>query len=107
MISKVNHAVTQLNAITACAPLGAKTPLILPNDREAITAGLSTCLRRPQGPLVAHIRDTLMLENLALSEAFLPAARDMERLEVLSQPEPMQFEWGTLDALALSDFSRE
>jgi hypothetical protein len=94
MMAKVDHAITQLNAFTACSPLGARPPIVLPQDREAIAAALATCRRRPEGPLVAHIRDTLALENVSLSEALYPAARQKAGLEVLGEPEPMTFDSG-------------
>jgi len=92
MMAKVDHAITQLNAFTACSPVGARPPIVLPNDREAIAAALGTCRRRPEGPLVAHIRDTLALEHIALSEALQPAARARDRIEILTEPEPMRFD---------------
>lgn len=94
MMAKVDHAITQLNAFTACSPVGARPPIVLPNDREAILAALRTCPRRPEGPLVAHIRDTLSLEHIALSEALLAPARKVSRLEILGEPVPMRFEDG-------------
>jgi hypothetical protein len=94
MMAKVDHAITQLNAFTACSPLGARPPIVLPNDREAISAALRTCRRRPEGPLVAHIRDTLALEHLQLSEALLPEAERLQRLEVLGRPQALRFDAG-------------
>jgi hypothetical protein len=92
MLAKVNHAVTQLNCFTSRAPFAGRSPLVLPNDREAVATALSTCRRRPDGPLVTHIQDTLHLHDLFLSEALLPAARLSPRLEVLGEPQPMKFD---------------
>lgn len=94
MMAKVDHGITQLNAFTACSPMGARPPIVLPNDREAILAALGTCRRRPGGPLLAHVRDTLALERISLSEGLLPAAQDLPRLEVLGDPEAMRFDDG-------------
>ncbi|MGH9363541.1 MAG: hypothetical protein ACRD2T_16655, partial [Thermoanaerobaculia bacterium] len=55
MMAKVDHAITQLNAFTACSPVGARPPIVIVNDREAIACALRTCRRRPEGALVAHI----------------------------------------------------
>jgi hypothetical protein len=92
MMQKVDQRVTQLNAFTARTPFGAKQPALLATDREAIATALSTCRPRAEGPLVVHIQDTLALECVSLSEAFLPAARSTSSLEVLSDPEPMRFD---------------
>jgi len=94
MLAKVDHAVTQLNAFTACSPLGARPPIVLPNDREAIATALLTCRRRAEGPLVAYVRDTLELEKVYLSEGLLPRARAKNRLEVLTEPDALGFDSG-------------
>jgi hypothetical protein len=94
MMAKVDHSITQLNAFTACSPLGARPPIVLANDGEAIAAALATCRRRPEGPLVAHIRDTLALERIYLSEGLLASARRVGRLAVEGDPQPMRFDAG-------------
>ncbi len=91
-MAKVNHQITQLNAFTACSPLGAKPPIVLPNDREAIAVALKTSKRRPGGPLLAYIRDTLSLEEVFLSEAFLSEARRRQDLTVMGEPRPLEFD---------------
>ncbi|MBI4584094.1 MAG: [Fe-S]-binding protein [Planctomycetes bacterium] len=91
-MAKVNHQVTQLNAFTACSPLGAKPPIVLPNDREAIAVALKTSKRRPDGPRLAYIRDTLSLEEVYLSEAFLSEAGQRRDLKVMGDPRPLEFD---------------
>ena len=89
---KVDHRVTTINAVTACSPVNARLPVILPNDREALATAIRTCRRRPGGPLVAYIRDTLELESVCLSEACLPRVRERANVEVLTEPEPLRFD---------------
>jgi hypothetical protein len=91
-IAKINRRVTQLNSCTACSPWCTKTPNVLANDREAIETAVRTCVRRPEGPRIAHVRDTLALETVSLSEAYLAQARAQESLEVLSEPAPLVFD---------------
>ena len=91
-LKKVNHSVSALNAITACSPVNARTPVILKNDLEALQTAIRTCPRRPGGPLVAYIRDTLALERAYLSEACLPLVERNEDMEVLSKPEPLKLD---------------
>jgi hypothetical protein len=88
----VDHRVTTINAVTACSPVNARLPVILPNDREALATAIRTCPRRPGGPLLAYIRDTLELEMVCLSEACLPLVRERENVEVLSEPAPLPFD---------------
>jgi hypothetical protein len=89
---KVNHRITTINAVTACSPVNARLPVILPNDREALATAIRTCPRRPAGPLVVHARDTLELERVYVSEAGLPLLEGEEGIEVASRPEPMRFD---------------
>lgn len=89
---KVNHRITALNAMTANAPMGARTPVVLDNDREALRAGVRTCARRPEGPLVVYIRDTLSLEDVWLSEACLPLVAGRDGVEVLDEPSALGFD---------------
>lgn len=90
--SKVDMEITFLNAITACAPANAKLPAIVPDDREAIHCALRTGPRREGGPILAHIRDTLELEKVCLSEACLPMIEGRDDLEVLTEPAAMRFD---------------
>ena len=89
---KVRHPVTTINAVTACAPSQGRLPIVARNDAEALSMALRTSPRRPGGSLVALVRDTLDLEKVCLSEACLPLIREREDLEVLSGPDPLQFD---------------
>jgi hypothetical protein len=89
---RVDLHVTTLNALTSCAPSGAKMPVVLPDDREAIRTALRTSPLRPDGPRVVYVRDTLELEHALVSEACLPLVEDRERIEIVSGPEPLRFD---------------
>lgn len=89
---KVNLPITVLNAMTSCSVAGAKTPIVLPTDREVLEAAIRTCARRPEGPRVAYIRDTLALEEILLSESLREEAEARDSLEVLGASEPLEFD---------------
>jgi hypothetical protein len=89
---KVDLEVTRLNALTSCAPTGAKTPVVLPNDREAILAGIRTARLRPGGPSIVYVRDTLELEHVLVSEACRPLVEGREDVDVVSEPAPLRFD---------------
>lgn len=91
-LKKVNHSISALNAITACSPVNARTPVILKDDRTALETAIRTCPRRPGGPLVAYIRDTLELERVYLSEACLSLVEKNDNIEILSKPEPLRLD---------------
>ena len=93
-IEKVNHRVTSLNALTACSPSAARTPVVCANDRDALEAAIRTSPNRPEGPRVVHVRDTLELEDVYLSEACLPLVAGREDIEVRSDPAPLTFDDG-------------
>lgn len=89
---KIDHRVTSLNAMTACAPMGARTPVVLENAREALLAGIRTSRLRPEGSRVVHIRDTLALEHVYLSEACLPLVEERDGIEILGEPREVEFD---------------
>lgn len=91
-IGKVDRRVTEINAMTACSPNGAKTPIILANDLECLLAAIRTARRRPGGPRVVLIRDTLSLESVWVSEACLAELRDREDIDILGEPEELKFD---------------
>ena len=62
---------TLINSITACAPWGARVPATYETDREAIETALSCIgLTPPERARVIRIKNTLMLGELEVSEAF-------------------------------------
>ncbi len=91
-MDQVNLDYTRLNAFTACSPLGARPPITLPTDREAIQTAIRTCLKRPDGPRMTYVKDTLALERVLVSECFLEEARSRDDLEVLGDPEELAFD---------------
>ncbi len=93
-LRRVDHDVTRLNALTSCSPTGAKTPVVLPDDREAILAGIQTTTLRPEGPRVVYVRDTLELEHVLVSEACRPLVEGRDGIEVVSGPTPLRFDDG-------------
>ena len=90
----VDHAVTRLNSLTSCSPAGAKTPVVLPDDREAILAAIRTSPLRPEGPRVVYVRDTLELEDVLVSEACRPLVEGRDGVEIVSGPAPLRFDGG-------------
>jgi hypothetical protein len=91
-IRRVDHDVTRLNALTSCSPTGAKTPVVLPDDRAVLLAAIQTSPLRPEGPRVVYIRDTLELEHVLVSESCRPLVEGREGIEVVSDPAPLRFD---------------
>jgi hypothetical protein len=91
-LRRVDLDVTRLNALTSCSPTGAKTPVVLPDDREAILAAIQTSPIRPEGPRVVYVRDSLELEHVLVSEACRPLVEGRDGIEVVSGPAPLRFD---------------
>jgi hypothetical protein len=91
-LSRVDQRVTSLNAMTSCSPAGAKTPIALPDDREALRAAIRTSPIRPEGPRVVYVRDTLELEHALVSEACRPLLEGRAGVEVSPEPSPLSFD---------------
>ncbi|HET7340136.1 MAG TPA: [Fe-S]-binding protein [Methylomirabilota bacterium] len=71
LVEKIDMKPTLINAITACAPGGAKVPATYETDREAIETALSCIgLTPPERARVIRIRSTLMLGEIEVSEAY-------------------------------------
>ncbi|MBS1237116.1 MAG: hypothetical protein H6R37_360 [Deltaproteobacteria bacterium] len=72
LVDKIDFQATAINCLTACCPEAGKVPLTYPSDREAIAAALVTL--RPYGLddlRMVHIKNTLELESLMVSEGCL------------------------------------
>ena len=78
------------NALIGAEPEHAKIPLTLETDRSAIQAAIDSVGMIPLEELkVMRIRNTMQLERMQVSSAYLDAARQSEHLESLGPPEPL------------------
>ncbi|RMG37416.1 MAG: DUF2088 domain-containing protein [Planctomycetota bacterium] len=90
---QVDIVATRINCVTGGHPTGGAIPITFPNDREAIVAALQTIgLTPPDRARVMHITDTLHLSELLISEAYMPEVQRRDDLEVIREPQPMQFD---------------
>ncbi len=93
LVERIDMKPTLINCITACAPNGAKIPATYETDREAVEAALSCIgLTPPDRARVVRIRNTLMLGELEVSEAFAPELARRPDLTVLGDPVPLSFD---------------
>ena len=96
-VSKIDYDVTFVNSLTGTWPELARTPLFLPNDRDAIRMGIRTC--GPIDPVkakVIRIKNTLQLDRMWISESLCEAMKAdkklSKKLEITSEPREMQFD---------------
>ena len=93
LAEKIDWKRTAINCLTACAPNGAKLPLVFESDREAVENALNCIgLTRPEDARVIRIRNTLMLGEIECSEAYLPALTERGDLEVVGEAIPLGFD---------------
>ena len=93
LADKIDWKKTAINCLTACAPNGAKLPLVFDSDREAIEAALGCIgLTEGQDARVIRIKNTLMIGEIDCSEAFLPQIAARPDLEVVGDLRPLAFD---------------
>lgn len=91
-VDQIDRSATNTNAVTGEHPESGMIPLVYASDREAIDAALQTIgLVEPPDARVVHIRDTLHLAELELSEACL-ADGQCRQVERLGPPAEMSFD---------------
>ena len=80
------------NVVTSTVLCTPKIPLFTHSDKSCIQIALRTCnyIDR-EHPRIVHIRDTMNLEEIEISEAMLPEAESSEHIEVLTKPEDWKF----------------
>ena len=82
---------TVINCLTAGYPEGANLPVHFDTDREVIDAALAIMgTRRPEEARIMHIRNTLQLEELVISEPLLGQAPGS--ITALGAPFPLTFD---------------
>src|SRR5438552_5260367 len=93
LVDKIDMKPTLINCITACAPNGAKVPATYESDREAIETALS-CIARtpPETARVIRVRNTLVLGEIEVSEAFLPDVAKRGDHSVQDAPTELRFD---------------
>ncbi len=93
LVDKIDMKPTLINAITACAPGGAKVPATYETDREAIETALSCIgLTLPEKARVIRIKNTLRLGEIEVSEGLLPDVAKRGDLLQLTDPAPLAFD---------------
>jgi hypothetical protein len=92
LVEAMNYKATVINCLTAGYPEGAFLPVHFATDREVIDAALKIIgTRRPEQARVLHVRNTLALEELEVSEPCLAEPRRTE-FSPLGPPRPMAFD---------------
>jgi hypothetical protein len=92
LVDKIDMKATLINCITACAPWGARIPATYETDREAIETALDCIgLTPPERARVVRIKNTLVLGELEVSEAFAAEVARRSDLTILGEA-PLRFD---------------
>ena len=79
------------NAITCTVLGGARIPVVMESDKECIQCCIKTCTEiDKKNPRIVRIPNSLHIEHIRLSEAYLDEIKNIPGLEIESEPE----EWG-------------
>jgi len=84
---------TYPNSLTSTVPTSVKIPMVLKSDRQAIQAAIKTCniLKKAEVRL-ARIRNTVALDEIAVSENLLAEVRANAQLAVAGEPFVLGFD---------------
>lgn len=93
LVEKVDRHATYMNCLSACEPEMAAIPPYYDTDREVLERALLTIgLVAPENAKIVHIRNTLALDVMMVSDALLAEVNANDQLEVLDTPEHMAFD---------------
>jgi hypothetical protein len=93
LVDKIDRVATYMNLITAKGPQGARIPITVDSDREALYVALACCTRTEVDTArIARIRSTKSVEEFWVSEPFLPEILATGRVEPLTEPAPIAFD---------------
>ncbi len=93
LVKKMDPWATSINVITAMTPEKGRIPIALQNDKEAVDAALSTIgAIAPERAKLIHIKNTLEMGELDISEAFIKEVEDREDLKLVKELGPLTFD---------------
>lgn len=93
VVDKIDVDCTYPNVVTSTVLCTPKIPLFTHTDRACIQIALKTCnyIDR-EHPRIVHIRDTMRLEEIEISEGMLEEARSNPMIEILDEPREWPFD---------------
>ncbi len=93
LADRLDPAATATNAITAMTPEKGRLPIVLDTDRAAVDAALNTIgAVQPAEARLVHIKNTLEIGELDVSEAYLDVVKDRADLQVMEELGPLSFD---------------
>lgn len=91
--NKMDFLASYPNALTATTTLSVKLPMVMRDDEMAIKAAVKICTEVEREKLrVVLIRNTLSMEHIYLSKAYLGQIKQIPGLEAEGTPGPLPFD---------------
>lgn len=92
-VNKIDFSAMYTNAVTATILDPAKIPVVMNNDREALALALRTCNRvTPETARIVRIKNTMNLNHILVSEAYLPEIEANESLTIKGSARSLEFD---------------
>lgn len=92
MVDEMDAIPTYMNMITAKSPSGARIPITVDTDRQALQLAVASALKVEDGKAtIMRIRNTKSIEHLMVAETLLDEIRDLPGIEVLGEPIAIEF----------------
>jgi hypothetical protein len=92
-VNKMDRIATYMNLITAKGPEGARIPLTVDTDRQALYVALACCLQTEvEQAHIARIQNTKHVEEFWASEPLLPELLATGKVELLGEPHEIPFD---------------
>ena len=92
LVDKIDPQATYMNAVTSSCPEAVRIPPYFETDREVIKTALGTIgLVEPQNARIVHIRDTLHLEEMYISQAMQKEAEKLKDISIIGKQRPLKF----------------
>ena len=93
LVDKINYQAMYMNCITGISIEKAAVPMHFETDQEAIKVGLgSVGLTPPEKSKIVRIKNTLLLDEVEVSEVYGEELKKRTDLEVLEGHKPMPFD---------------
>lgn len=95
LFNQIDFAKTYPNSITSTLLHPSKIPMVMESDRDALRLALYACRCQDRARArVVRVTNTEALSEIQISEGLLEQARQIEQVEILSEPEALAFDSG-------------
>lgn len=91
-VAQMDRKITYTNAISAMTPVPARIPINFPTDAECLGAAVRVSAADPSAPRILRIRNTLSLDRIVASDAYLAEVERRDDLTVLVPPTDWRFD---------------